>query len=154
MKSITFNKDQVVFKEGSFDSCMYDIVSGRVGIFSAYGTADQKKIAELDSKQIFGEIGLIGCYPRTATAVALEDNTVLSEISEADLSEYFKDKPEKLLQIMKQLSRRLRETTQNYIDACRTVYENDQAERRGDPRSVWIAEHMDLYSDVYNTTQF
>lgn len=154
MKSITFNKDQVVFKEGSFDSCMYDIVSGRVGIFSAYGTVDQKKIAELDSKQIFGEIGLIGCYPRTATAVALENNTVLSEISEADLSEYFKDKPEKLLQIMKQLSRRLRETTQNYIDACRTVYENDQAERRGDPRSAWIAEHMDLYSDIYNTTQF
>ena len=154
MKSITFNKDQVVFKEGSFDSCMYDIVSGRVGIFSAYGTADEKKIAELDSKQVFGEIGLIGCYPRTATAVALENNTVLSEISEADLSEYFKDKPEKLLQIMKQLSRRLRETTQNYIDACRPVYENNQAESNGDPRSAWIAEHMDLYSDVYNTTQF
>ena len=154
MKSITFNKDQVVFKEGSFDSCMYDIVSGRVGIFSAYGTADEKKIAELDSKQIFGEIGLIGCYPRTATAVALENNTVLSEISGADLSEYFKDKPEKLLQIMKQLSRRLRETTQNYIDACRTVYENNQAENNGDPRSAWIAEHMDLYNEVFNSTQF
>ena len=55
---------------------------------------------------------------------------------------------------MKQLSRRLRETTQNYIDACRTVYENNQAESNGDPRSAWIAEHMDLYSDVYNTTQF
>lgn len=154
MKNIVFKRGEIIVKEGSFDSTMYDIVSGRVGVFSAFGTAQEKKIAELDKEQVFGEIGLIGCYPRTATAVALENNTVLSEISEADLSEYFKDKPEKLLQIMKQLSRRLRETTQNYIDACRTVYENDQAERRGDPRSAWIAEHMDLYSDVYNTTQF
>jgi len=154
MKSITFNRDQVVFKEGSFDSCMYDIVSGRIGIFSAYGTAQEKKIAELDKEQVFGEIGLIGCYPRTATAVALEDGTVVSEISEADLGEYFKDKPEKLLKIMKQLSKRLRETTQNYYDVCRTISENDRAERNGDPRSAWIAEHMDLYNEVFNTTQF
>ena len=65
---------------------------------------------------------------------------------------YFKEKPEQLLLLMKQLSHRLRETTQKYMDACKTIYENDRAQRNGDPRSAWIAEHMDLYNDVFNST--
>ena len=154
MKNITFKRGEIIVKEGSFDSTMYDIVSGRVGVFSAYGTAQEKKIAELDKEQIFGEIGLIGCYPRTATVVALEDGTTVTELTEADLEAYFQDKPEKLLKIMRQLSKRLRETTQNYYEVCRTIYENDRAERNGDPRSAWIAEHMDLYNEVFNSAQF
>lgn len=149
MKKVTFNKNQIVFKQGSFDSCMYSIKSGRIGIFVDYEKENEKKIAEFEKDQLFGEIGLIGCLPRTATAVALEGGTELLEIGEADLKLYFKDKPEQLLLLMKQLSHRLRETTQKYMDACKTIYENDRAQRNGDPRSAWIAEHMDLYCEEY-----
>lgn len=149
MQSIIYHVNEVIFKQGSFDSCMYSIAKGRVGIFTDYGTGAQKRIAELDKDQFFGEIGLIGCMPRTATAVSLEDGTVLHRITGEDLSEYFKDKPEMLLKLMKQLSHRLRVTTQNYVDACRTIYENDRAQQNGDPRSAWIAEHMDLFSEEY-----
>ena len=65
---------------------------------------------------------------------------------------YFKDKPEQLLLLMKQLSHRLRVTTQKYMDVCKTIYENDQEQRRGDPRSAWIAEHMDLYCEEYTNS--
>lgn len=152
MKELTFDKNQIVFKQGSFDTSMYCVNRGLVGVFVNYETENQKKIAEFEKDQLFGEIGLIGCLPRTATAVALEDGTELTEIRETDLNHYFKDKPEQLLLLMKQLSHRLRVTTQKYMDVCKTIYENDQEQRRGDPRSAWIAEHMDLYCEEYTNS--
>ena len=152
MKKITLDKNQIVFNEGSVDSTMYSVISGVIGIFAGYGTENQKKIAEFEKDQLFGEIGLIGCLPRTATAVSLVNSTELYEIGEADLNQYFKDKPEQLLLLMKQLSHRLRETTQKYMDVCKTIYENDREQRNGDPRSDWIAEHMDLYCEEYTNS--
>lgn len=152
MKKITLDKNQIVFNEGSVDSTMYSVISGVIGIFAGYGTENQKKIAEFEKDQLFGEIGLIGCLPRTATAVSLVNGTELYEIGEADLNQYFKDKPEQLLLLMKQLSHRLRETTQKYMDVCKTIYENDREQRNGDPRSDWIAEHMDLYCEEYTNS--
>ena len=131
MKKITLDKNQIVFNEGSVDSTMYSVISGVIGIFAGYGTENQKKIAEFEKDQLFGEIGLIGCLPRTATAVSLVNGTELYEIGEADLNQYFKDKPEQLLLLMKQLSHRIRETTQKYMDVCKTIYENDQEQRNG-----------------------
>lgn len=152
MKKITLDKNQIVFNEGSVDSTMYSVISGVIGIFAGYGTENQKKIAEFEKDQLFGEISLIGCLPRTATAVSLVNGTELYEIGEADLNQYFKDKPEQLLLLMKQLSHRLRETTQKYMDVCKTIYENDREQRNGDPRSDWIAEHMDLYCEEYTNS--
>ena len=152
MKKITLDKNQIVFNEGSVDSTMYSVISGVIGIFAGYGTENQKKIAEFEKDQLFGEIGLIGCLPRTATAVSLVNGTELYEIGEADLNQYYKDKPEQLLLLMKQLSHRLRETTQKYMDVCKTIYENDREQRNGDPRSDWIAEHMDLYCEEYTNS--
>ena len=154
MKEYIFNANQVIFKQGSYSECMYDIVKGKVGIFSHYGEQDEKKIAELGSDEIFGEMGMIAVFARSATAVALEDGTVVNEISEADLKEYFKDKPEKLLKIMRQLSGRLRETTQNYVNACRVVYETDENNKNGAEPSDWLAEQVRVYSEIYYDSMF
>lgn len=138
MKEITFNKDQIIFCQGENASVMYDIISGKIGIFTDYQTDKENKIAELDAGEVFGEMGLIECWPRSATAVALEDGTVLAELGESDLKEYLKDKPEKLLVVMRQLSRRIRETTQNYVDVCRTVNESRRTQ-----------EELDKYAALY-----
>jgi CRP-like cAMP-binding protein len=138
MKEITFNKDQIIFCQGENASVMYDIISGKIGIYTDYQTEQEKKIAELDAGEVFGEMGLIECWPRSATAVALEDGTVLTELGESDLKEYLKDKPEKLLVVMRQLSRRIRETTQNYVNVCRTVNESRRTQ-----------EELDKYAALY-----
>ena len=140
MKEITFNKDQIIFCQGENASVMYDIISGKIGIFTDYQTEQEKKIAELDAGEVFGEMGLIEYWPRSATAVALEDGTVVTELGEDDLKEYLKDKPEKLLTVMRQLSRRIRETTQNYVNVCRTVNENRRTH-----------EELDKYAALYTT---
>ena len=150
MKQITFNKDQVIFRENEFATVMYDIVSGKVGIFTGYQTDQEKKIAELEAGTIFGEMGMIEFYPRSATAVALTDDTLLQELAEADLSEYLKDKPEKLLPLMRQLSARIRETTQKYVEACSAMNENKRAEEEKDQEAgIRSEEEMEQYASLY-----
>lgn len=151
MKEISCKKDQVIFRQGEFGTVMYDIVSGKVGIFSEYQTDKEEKIAELDAGQIFGEMGMIEIYPRSATAVVLEDGTVLRELGESELREYMQDKPEKLLQLMRQLSHRIRETTQAYVDVCRSVSERRRAEREADTDSrLFYQQELNNYASLYS----
>ena len=134
MKTLTFAPGDVIFSQGEFAVSMYDIISGKVGVYSDYQTESEKCIAELNNSETLGEMGMIEVYPRSATAVALEE-TVLVEIGEDELNDYFRNKPEKLLRIMKQLSKRIRDTNEKYYNACRAIYENNEAERNGFSKS-------------------
>ena len=127
MNSKEFKSGQIIFKQGDSEACMYDIQRGRVGIYSAYGTPDEKQIAVLSIGEIVGETGLLDSVPRTATAVALDDDTVLLEIKEDNLKEYFLAEPEKLLLLMRNLSGRLREMNDKLADVCRKIYEIENA---------------------------
>jgi CRP-like cAMP-binding protein len=146
----SFDKGQIVFKKGDYSECMYDILSGKIGVYDEYGTPDEKLIAELGEGQSLGEMGMLEYYPRSATAVALEDGTELAEIGEDELTVYFRNKPEKLFALMKQLSQRLRETTEKYAEACRVVYENDEAEKNGGEKSEALRESIEHLAEVYS----
>ena len=139
MKEITFNKDQVIFRQGEFGSAMYDVLSGEIGIYTDYQGADEKQIAVIKAGEVLGEMGLIEVYPRSATAVVLTDGTVVIELKEDDLRAYLQDKPEKLLQVMRQLSSRIRETTEKYVDVCRAV--SDRRRSQSD---------LNFYADQYS----
>ena len=45
MKTVSFSGNQVIFREGDAAETMYEIRSGRVGIFSSYGADGEKQIA-------------------------------------------------------------------------------------------------------------
>lgn len=150
MRQITYSKGDIIFRQGDIATVMYDIISGKVGIFSGYQSEQEEKIAELEAGQVFGEMGMIEIYPRSATAVALEDGVVLAEIGEADLEAYFRGKPDKLLPLMRQLSERIRETTKKYVDVCGTVSRNRQAEEQKEEQSELLRE-MDRYAEFYHT---
>ncbi|MCR5089577.1 MAG: cyclic nucleotide-binding domain-containing protein [Oscillospiraceae bacterium] len=154
MKQLSFNKDQVIFEQGTFSRTMFDIISGKVGVFSAYGTENQCQLAVLGSEQTLGEMGMLELYPRSATAVALEDGTVLAEIGEEELTDYFKNQPEKLLNIMRQLSHRLRKTDKLLADACRTVSENEDAGLNGSARSEWLDTQTRYFYEAYMSKNF
>lgn len=127
MNSKEFKSGQIIFKQGDSELCMYDIQRGRVGIYSEYGTPAEKLIAELSIGEIVGETGLLDRVPRTGTAVALEDDTILVEIREDNLKEYFLKEPEKLLLLMRNLSERLRKINGKLADVCRKIYEAENA---------------------------
>ena len=148
MKEITFGKDQVIFREGDNAATMYDILSGKVGIYKNYGAKNEQQIIVMEAGQVFGEMGMIEYYPRSATAVALED-TVVEELGESELRDYFKNKPEKLLQLMKVLSQRVRETTQKYMCAVQSTIMRKRVWQRMQQRwrsSVWRWSNTPAYT--------
>ena len=151
MNTLVFKKGDVIFRQGDYSEVMYDIAKGKVGVFADYETETVQQLAELKAGDFLGEMGMIEVYPRSATAVALEDDTTLTEIGEDDLNEFFKDKPEKLLQIMKQMSARLRVVNQKYLNACRVAFENANAEATNTEKSEELKKEMDaLYEEYEN----
>ena len=132
----------VIFREGDFDLTMYDIQAGSVGIFLDYGSLKQKKLTVLKAHQLFGEMGLIEACPRSATAVALEDGTVLREISEEEFYDFFRKEPERLLQILRQLSARIRENTEKYHEACLALSEMLEAEKTGQGKGKELEQQL------------
>ncbi len=131
MKTENFSKGQVIFAENTLETCMYDIVSGAVAIVAGYDTVDEKELVVLEAGASFGEMGLIENLPRSATAVAKKD-TKLNIIEADEFNEYFKDKPAKVLSIIKNTSGRIRALTTEYVDACNCISEYCKCEENGE----------------------
>ena len=137
----TFKQNEVIFREGVYESCMYSIASGSVGIYLNYGEADEKQITALSAGQFFGEMGLFECRVRSATAVALED-AQLAEITMDNIGEAFRTQPQALLGIMRALSGRIREVTNDYMEACRAIAEAADAARKGAEKSSALKNRL------------
>ena len=143
MKSISYSSGDVIFREGELQLTMYDIEKGSVGVYLDYDTEQKKQLTVLREHQFLGEMGLIEASPRSATAVALEDGTVLREIGENELYEFMQHEPERLLLIMRQLSKRIRENTEHYQEACRALFEHEEAERNGTEKSETLNQQLE-----------
>lgn len=126
--SLSLKKGNLIYRQGDGDSArMYDIQTGRIGLFEGYGTAGQTLLAELAAGDFFGEMDMIEGTPRSHTAAALED-TKLVPITAETFQEYFSTRPAKVLSIMRNMSRRTRLLTKRYMDLCRSIYEGRKAQ--------------------------
>jgi len=143
-----FKKDSVIFREGTLGRVMYEIKSGSIGIYAAYGTEHEKKLTELEAGRIFGEMAVIEVFPRSATAVALSD-AELVEIGAEDLQEYFSGQSDKLLEIMRGMSRRLRELTADYQAVCGTIGAWKDATERGGEKGSGLLAAIKKYAAVF-----
>ena len=147
---LILKRNEIIFNEGDKSDCMYDIRLGRVGIYANYGTKEEKLLTELTKDQFFGEMGIIEGYPRSATAVAMGDMTELTVIAKNEFEDYCKRNPEKTILIMKNMSARIRDLTQGYLDACHTIAESMEAEQRGEKKSLNLLNRLKKYRDEYN----
>lgn len=137
----TLKKNTVIFREGEVGNTMYDIWWGKVGIYSGYGTSDQKLLATLGEDAFFGEMGMIENLPRSATAVTLEE-TQVQIIDMENFEEYLKQKPAKVHTILEHTSSRLRELSVDYVEAYATISQYVAAEKAGEKPSKEIIEKL------------
>lgn len=146
----SYKKGEVIFAEGSFENAMYDLVEGAVGIYASYGKPEAKLLTKLKAEDgaTFGEMGLLDSMPRSATAVALEDVKVCYITGET-FGGYFCENPAAVLVIMQNMSKRIRELTQDYLDACRAVAESVDSERTGKEKSGWFRNKVDKFIKDY-----
>ena len=148
MKTIRYSSGEVIFREGDDSFIMFDILEGSVGIYLDYDSDRKQQLTVLKEHQLLGEMGLVESCPRSATAVALEDGTTLQEIDEAEFYDFFRNHPERLLQIMRQMSARIRENTEKYQEVCRTLYEYEEAEKSGKTKSSELNQQLQEISDT------
>ena len=149
-----FAKGEVIFKEGTYESFMYDLIEGKVGIYANYGEANEKLLTELSAEAggvTFGEMGLIDAMPRSATAVALE-NVQACAITGKEFGDYFYENPAAVLLIMQNMSKRIRALSQDYMDACRAVSEMVDAEKSGKEKTGWFKKTVNKFIDDYKAT--
>lgn len=116
----------VIFREDDPAACMYAIHGGRVGIYSGYGTDNERLLTKLYPDSFFGDLGMLCALPRSATAVALDDGTTLEIILPEDLANLFRKNPVKIYMILEHLITRLRSLTREYASVCRELCELKQ----------------------------
>src|SRR5919197_68944 len=71
-----YRRGTYLFHQGDDAPQVYFLTSGRVEISSLSLTGHRQLHTTLEEPQFFGELGVLGHMPRTATAVALEDSDV------------------------------------------------------------------------------
>ena len=77
VSSLTFQKNfgpgEVIFEEGRTGNGLYAIISGNVEAVKSLGTEQERTVNRLGSGEVFGEMALLGEWPRTATVRAVDD---------------------------------------------------------------------------------
>lgn len=143
------DKDDVVFRQGEEGTYLYSVVSGRVGIYTGWGTDRQKLLTELTSGHMFGEMGLVEKLPRSATAVVMERDTELELVCEDDLTGLFEKAPVRAMAILRHLSHRLRRLTLDYLKACKALAEaEEEVEREGERLSAEAQARLEYLRQV------
>ena len=104
-----YYEGDTIFREGQPSDCAYIIDSGKVGIYREDSLGNRSLVRELGKNDLFGEMGLIDKYPRSATVIALEKTRCL--IIERSRFDYLKKfKPQFMINLIKSLTEKLRTT--------------------------------------------
>jgi len=77
VSSFTFQKSfgpgELIVEEGRTGNGMYAIISGNVEAVKALGTEHERTVNRLGTGEVFGEMALLGEWPRTATVRAVDE---------------------------------------------------------------------------------
>lgn len=111
---VPYSRGATVFNEADTGSEMYVIQSGSVEVFRTIN-GEKRFQRTLEKGDFFGEMSLLEGLPRTATAVTLEDSELIV-INGAVFDQMIKSNIEIAVRMLRKLSMRLRETTEQ-LDA-------------------------------------
>ena len=105
----TYSPGDMIMEEGETGNGMYVIISGNVEVLKALGTEQQRVVATRGSGDVFGEMALLGEWPRTASVRALDEVECLGMDRWVFLSQLEQD-PQVGIRMLQILAQRLRES--------------------------------------------
>jgi len=121
-----FRKGEIIFYEKEPGVGVYVIESGKIGIYKNFDEDSREELATLQSGEFFGEMALLDESPRSATAVAHENASVLG-LFRPDLFNLVNKNPRLgnkiLLKLAQMLAERLR-LSNNELQEVKQQYEN------------------------------
>jgi CRP-like cAMP-binding protein len=115
MVEMDLARGQVIFSEGDAGDRLYVIVDGKIKLGTSSTDGRESLLAILGPGEMFGELSLFDPGPRTATATALTETTLLGLGHDA-LGPWLNGRPGVAQALLKALSQRLRRTNENLSD--------------------------------------
>ncbi|MEB3177554.1 MAG: Crp/Fnr family transcriptional regulator [Nostocaceae cyanobacterium] len=106
MDEVTFTKDSSIFTEGQEGRALYIVVEGRVRVHNG-----GRELAQLAKGDCFGEMSVFDAEPRSASVTTLTPCECLV-LTQEQLYDAIEETPEIAVNIIKLLSRRIRELNQ------------------------------------------
>ncbi len=105
----SFKAGEMIFEQGDAGSEMYLVVDGHVNIHLPGDASRRVSLKDLARGEYFGELALFDDKPRSASALATTDLSLL-ELSRDTLSSYLEQRPRAAMAILRTMSERLRQT--------------------------------------------
>lgn len=104
-----YQKGETIIQEGDLSDCAYIMESGRAEVLKNLPDGENQVVGILADNDIFGELGLIDGFPRSASVKALETCRV-SILTQQAFNSLARNNPQALMPVLKILANRLRQT--------------------------------------------
>lgn len=115
MDAVHLNKGQILFHEGERGDRLYIITDGKMKLGHTSSDGRESLLAVLGPAELLGELSLFDPGPRTATATALTDISLMG-LGHAALRPWLTGRPEVAEALLGALARRLRRTNEQMAD--------------------------------------
>ena len=148
METKRYSKMDAIFYQGQKENCLYQVKFGSVGIYVNWGLADQKLLARLNVDEYFGEMGVVENSPRSATAIALESDTIVKVIPADEFKQLLQEDPKQVYPVMAQLTNRLRQLTRDYSAVCGAIAAAQKAEEQSAPVDEHTLNELQRYATI------
>jgi CRP/FNR family cyclic AMP-dependent transcriptional regulator len=115
MESLSLGKGQVLFNEGERGDRLYVITEGKMKLGHTSSDGRESLLAVLGPAELLGELSLFDPGPRTATATALTETSLMG-LGHAALRPWLTGRPEVAEALLRALAQRLRRTNDQMAD--------------------------------------
>ncbi|MGZ4615779.1 MAG: Crp/Fnr family transcriptional regulator [Actinomycetes bacterium] len=115
MHEVRVARGQTLFDEGDPGDRLYVVTAGKIKLGRTSPDGRENLLAVLGRGEMFGELSLFDPGPRTATATAVTDSTLIG-LGHDDLQPWLTGRPEVAAQLLAALARRLRRTNEAMAD--------------------------------------
>ena len=115
MHEVSLARGRTLFNEGDPGNRLYVVTDGKIKLGRTAADGRENLLAILGRGEMFGELSLFDPGPRTATATAVTDATLIG-LGHDDLQPWLTGRPEVAGQLLAALAQRLRRTNEAMAD--------------------------------------
>lgn len=105
----TFAPGEVIIEEGRTGNGLFVVTSGKVEVVKGLGTENAKLVATFGPGEVFGEMALLGEWPRTASVRALDEVNCIGIDRWVFIAQLSKQ-PDMAIRMLQILAQRLKDT--------------------------------------------
>jgi len=142
----TFKKGEIIMKEGDVGKSFFKLLEGKAGVYADYAKKNPFRLGFLNEGEFFGEMAILEESPRSATIIA-ETAVTVAEIPEKEMTKYFSENPDQIIELMKHLGNRIQTMAADYAESqvlLKQLKDSDEAKKK----SLFskIKKHIDTYN--------